>query len=432
MTVNTASPGSTDEPTDIDTTPVPEASARSMKKLQTSLLVMNMALYAVAGGVSSILLPLQIQHVDADGKSSSLGVILSIGALSAMVAQPIIGWLSDRARTRLGRRSPFILAGGFLAAGVLVGLGLGGTTAFLIGLGWALTQVTINVLKSPLQAIVADRVPRTHRGTTSTFIGVGTMAGSLGGTTIAAQLSGNLMFAFAGLGVFFAICAVLFVIANPEASNRDEPRAVSVSSQDRRAAFPLNPRRYPDFSFVFLGRFLLVLGYVWFSSYKLYVLQDFVGLTKEAAVALMPVIQIVSLAATLVAILIVGPLSDRLSRRRIFLVLSAIMLVFALLLPLLLPSVPGVLIATIFDGLGFGIYTALSIAVMTEVLPDQKAAAKDLGIMNMASTLAQTVSPLLAAAVIGGLANRYGTMLVVGAVSILLSAVAFSRVKGIR
>src|ERR1700744_2608765 len=48
---------------------------------------------------------------------STLGVILLIARLYDAVVDPTIGYWSDRTRSRLGRRKPWILAGGLIAGG---------------------------------------------------------------------------------------------------------------------------------------------------------------------------------------------------------------------------------------------------------------------------------------------------------------------------
>jgi MFS family permease len=44
-------------------------------------------------------------------------------------------------------------------------------------------------------------------------------------------------------------------------------------------------------------------------------------------------------------------------------------------------------------GLGFGLYTAVDLALVADVLPDPGSAAKDLGVMNIAVALPSSVAP---------------------------------------
>jgi len=56
-------------------------------------------------------------------------------------------------------------------------------------------------------------------------------------------------------------------------------------------------------------------------------------------------------------------------------------------------------------GTGAGIYFAVDYALTIEVLPDRSVAAKDLGVMNIAQALPQSVAPFLTGAVFLPLGN---------------------------
>ncbi len=48
-------------------------------------------------------------------------------------------------------------------------------------------------------------------------------------------------------------------------------------------------------------------------------------------------------------------------------------------------------------GIGFGAYTAVDFALITQVLPADEDRAKDLGVINIAAALPQVLAPALAA-----------------------------------
>lgn len=414
----------------------PAAGRRSRRpvhpgRLTWSFLAVNVAIYGVVTAVSAVLLPVQLQDLSDDLKSTTLGLILCVGAFAAMVTQPVVGWLSDRTPTRLGRRAPFVLAGGALAGGALLGLAVGGSTAVLLGLGWCLIQITLNVLKAPLQAVVADRVPFTERGMTSMFIGVGTMIGGIGGSVVAARLAHQVVLAYALLAALIFVAAVVFVFLNPDPNAASVPTDRGTTASERGELLSVRTHSR-SFWWLFAARFLFILGYAWYGSYTLYLLEDYVGLGEDAAIAVIPVLAAIGAVGTLASILLAGRLAHVIDRRRVFLVVSALLTGTGLALPAVLPTVTALYLAAVLLAAGFGVYAALSVAAMTEVLPNPDSAARDLGIMNMASALAQVFSPLMAAWAIGGVADNYGLVLGIGAVVTASSAVAFARVRGIR
>lgn len=58
-----------------------------------------------------ILLPLQLEHIDPHGKNDALSLVTGLGALVAVLADPLAGAWSDRTTSRFGHRRPWILGG---------------------------------------------------------------------------------------------------------------------------------------------------------------------------------------------------------------------------------------------------------------------------------------------------------------------------------
>jgi MFS family permease len=82
--------------------------------------------------------------------------------------------------------------------------------------------------------------------------------------------------------------------------------------------------------------------------------------------------------------------------------------------------------------LGFGVYTAVDLALVVDVLPDKDDAAKDLGVMNIAGALPFSVAPGIAPAILEFGNGRYGVLYAVAGVWAILGAVAILPVKGVR
>jgi len=107
--------------------------------------------------------------------------------ITGMIVQPIIGHYSDRTWNKLGRRKPYFLAGGVLAAIALVFMPNSSMLLFLpplmVGAGMLMIMdATFNVAMEPFRALVADNLPNAQRGlgfSVQTFlIGIGAVAGS--------------------------------------------------------------------------------------------------------------------------------------------------------------------------------------------------------------------------------------------------------------
>jgi MFS family permease len=289
-------------------------------------------------------------------------------------------------------------------------------------------QLAINCVISPLMALMPDRVPTPVRGLFSTLLGIGTMLGALGGQVLGASFASDIRMGYLVLPGLMIVMVTLFAVFAPDASSKDrvnEPFSLAVFLK----TFWVSPRRHPDFAWGFIGRLLLFTGYFAVTGYQLYLLQDYIGLGDEA-VAMVPVLGVVSLAGMVVTMSFSGPLSDRLGRRKVFVIAASLLMAGAMVVPLVMPTVTGMIIFTALNGLGFGCYMAVDGALMSEVLPSEGTFAKDLGVLNIAATLPQTVGPFVSGAIVvlGGYAALFPVGLVLG----VLGALAIIPIKSVR
>ncbi|HEY0503758.1 MAG TPA: MFS transporter [Lysobacter sp.] len=102
--------------------------------------------------------------------------------LTGLIVQPIVGYLSDRTWTRLGRRRPYFLVGAVLATLALFFMPDSPTLWIAAGLLWVL-DASINISMEPFRAFVGDQLPTSQRASgyamQSFFIGVGSVIASL-------------------------------------------------------------------------------------------------------------------------------------------------------------------------------------------------------------------------------------------------------------
>ena len=92
---------------------------------------------------ASVTLALRISQIDPDGKNVSYSIAAGVGTLVALIANPLFGRLSDRTRSRFGRRHPWIVVG---LAGTIVG-------AIIIGLSNSFPLATGDVTASPFARV---------------------------------------------------------------------------------------------------------------------------------------------------------------------------------------------------------------------------------------------------------------------------------------
>lgn len=360
----------------------------------TSVFFVLLALYAA---VLSVLLPNQIQAIDPANKASGLALVFAITSIFSTLTTPIAGALSDRTRTRIGRRTPWIVLGS-LAGGACLFAVSQMTQLWTITLFWVGATVALNSMQAALTTVVADRFAPNERGTASGFVGAGMTSGLTVGTIVAGLLAGTIAYAYWLFAAAIVVVCVAFVLINRE-PKVTAPMPPRFRPAEFLKSFWVSPREHPDFAWAFFGRFTIYMGYQGVITYMLYILQDYIGLSLADANKTIATLSTITFFALVFAAFTSGLLSDRIGRRKPIVFASSIVMGAALTVPLFLPSLQGMLIYAALIGIGYGAFMSVDMALMTQVLPkaDGEATGKDLGILTTAVNIPQILSPVLAA-----------------------------------
>lgn len=378
-----------------------------------------------------LLLPAQVESLrtSSDWVDSVLafGTISGIAGAFALVAYPLAGALSDRTTGRWGRRKPWILGGALTFAAALVLLGLQ-TTLLGVGVFWTLAIVGFCVLTAALTATISDQVPVAQRGVISGWVAAPQALGLVLGLVLVEALGlGTLVGYLAMAGIVLAL-AVPFLLIAPDAplARADRP---AFSARILLSGFWISPRKHPDFGWVMLGRILVNIGNALGTTLLLYFLMF--GLDRPDAEGDLLVLSLVYVVFLIAASLLLGRWSDRVGRRKPFVIVSALFQAVAAGLLALVPDFTVAVIAGALLGIGYGAFLSVDQALATQVLPNAATRGKDLGIMNIASTVPQAVAPLLGAWLVAAVAGFTGLFLI-AAVATVLGALAVIPVRGVR
>lgn len=240
-----------------------------------------LALYWVAIGylwqsLGTLILPDAVQQLVGNAaKGRALSVLEGIGTVVAIIWQPVAGTLSDRTRTRFGRRRPFIVAGTAGDVLFLAGLALSGAFWPLV-VFYTLLQLASNSAQGPYQGLAPDVVPPEQRGTASGYYGLANLVGTLGGTVVAGLIlaSAGRPAAIASIAVLllFAMLVTVLGVAEREAPPRDGT-GVGTPLEVVRATFTA-PLRYRDFMWLMGSRLLILMAVVGVQSFVLFYFTD--------------------------------------------------------------------------------------------------------------------------------------------------------------
>lgn len=374
-----------------------------------------------------VLLPLQIERIDAASKETSLAWVTAAAAVASILAAPVTGALSDRTTSRLGRRRPWIIGGALVAA---VALAVQSVQATVLGVAlcWVIAQAAQNTLFSGLSATVPDRVPVAQRGLVSAFLGLATPVGLVLGVLLVTQVVSGQTAGYLLLAGLLLVCTVPFALTtsdDPLPATEAEPFVL----KRFLAGFKIDLRKHPDFGWAAVSRLAIQLANSIATLYLLYFLRDDVKLDDPAGGVF--VLTVIYTAGILLTSVIAGKLSDRSGKRKVFVITSSCVIALAMLVLAVWHSWLAAMVAAGILGLGYGVYAAIDNALITQVLPVAKERAKDLGVINIANTASQAFAPLIAGAVIATVSSYTVLYLIAGAIA-LAGAVLVRPIKGVR
>ncbi|MER5748606.1 MFS transporter [Streptomyces sp. NPDC002088] len=368
--------------------------------------------------------------VGKDDVVATFGAVSSIGAIAALLANPVFGRISDRTTGRFGRRRPWLLLG---VVGLAVSLTILALVPNVIGiaLAWFTAQACANAAQAALLASVADQIPKAQRGRVSGLIGLMQQGSKLGAAYVAQWLIGSLVLMFVVPALAGILLLVPFLLLLPDKQLTERPPREGFRAVLK--TFWLSPRQYPDFAWAWGSRFLITMSLYLFMTYRLLYMEYELGLSVERAVAVLATAVTVYTITLALAGQAAGWLSDKVGRRKPFVIGSALIFGIGMAMLVQAGSVTGFYVAEVVLGLGFGIYIGVDLALVMDVLPGINDSAKNLGVLNMAQVIPQSLAPAVGAVLVGiGGGHNYDLLLGTAAAVAVVGAVMIFPIKKVR
>jgi MFS family permease len=397
------------------------------------------ALYAISytGGSLLFLAPLLVSLalkvndlVGIDAAPRNLALVTGVGSLLSIVANPLFGRLSDRTTARIGMRRPWMLTGVLVgAAGTLV-VAVAPSIPVVLA-GWCVCQVFFNATLAAQAAVLPDQVPAQQRGLVSGILGLSVPAASVAGTYLVQAFDYSTVLMFAVPCAVGGAAVLLFAWRLPDRRLTAVDRP-PWSLRELAATFYVSPRRNADLAWAFLSRFLLVMAYAFLVTFQAFFLLSQVGSSEEAVPRQVYLGTVVQSVALVVLAPVTGRLSDRVGRRKVFVMSAAVIYAASLFVIASSHSLDGYLVGMGIGGVGFGMYMAVDLALAVDVLTDPLTAAKDLGVLNIAGALPFTLAPAVAPALLAVGDGSYAVLYTVAGGFALLGAAAILPVRGVR
>lgn len=400
-----------------------------------ALAAVNFGIYLALLTPVLVSMAFKVQHITAtpEEATGNLGLILGVGALFALIANPLAGRLSDRTTSRWGMRRPWVLGGALVGLGAFVLIGVA-TSVWVVLVAWCLVQAAMNAALAAANATLPDQVPTAGRGKVSGIVGITTPLGILAGSFLVNFISDDFA-RFVVPAVIAAMLALLFVLVLKDRHLERKP-AQRFTIGQFFGSFVFNPAKHPDFGWTWLTKFLVMFGYAGIATFLPFYLTEKFALDEQAAISTILLTNVVSMAAMMISSPLGGFLSDRIGKRRPFVAVAGLVMVVGLVLLAFAPDVTTVIVAQGIIGFGAGSFFSVDLALATQVLPNPDDTAKDLGVLNIANALPQSIAPAIAPAIIAFGATTalggYTTYYLFGALVALAGAVLVYRIKGVK
>ncbi|WP_245633968.1 MFS transporter [Amycolatopsis jejuensis] len=293
--------------------------------------------------------------------------------------------MSDRTRSRWGRRAPWIFFGGLGTAGSLIMLGTSSSVAGLV-VGWFLMQALVNVGINVILATIPDRIPAHRHGLASTVQGLGLPVGAIIGVQVGAFFADSILTGYVVLAILLPIASLV------SAWLTRESRATATEVRERRRVLvelrqTFRSLKFRDYRWVFISRAVLYLGFAMVGSLNLYALQSYIelppGMTAAEGVAIGASLL---LPLTVVSTIIAGPLVDKFQHHRMFVLVAGLLAAVSTLITWVWPVWTANLIGGALGGFAMGLYLGVDLALATLVLPAAGDTGRDLGVFHIALT----------------------------------------------
>lgn len=353
--------------------------------------------------MNSLFLPALLQRLDAPHKIELVAFFSTCGMIVAALSNMVAGALSDKTKSRFGKRAPWIVGGAFVFMLAMIGASLSPNIPTLL-ISWMIGQSALNFIVAPMVAWL-DFAPKDGQATASSaYGGLGMALGNNGFNVVGAMFLGQFRLGFIIFGVFAFVGTLIAVLIVHEPSNLDDTTTTQkaekpkLSWHDIKTIFPgWSVGR--DYYLALMGKLFQGVGNFAITGYILYIMTDFLhrGSQTQSSIQLINVIMLVF---GIFMGFVAGPVSDKFKILKWPVGLSTIFLALGALALFFFRNEAGIIIYAFAAGIGMGMWNSLDNLLNLEVIPDPDRVAFFLGVYNLGNTITQAIAPVLAAAVI--------------------------------
>ena len=352
-----------------------------------------------------------------------VGLIMTFDNIAGITIQPYVGFLSDRTRTRFGRRMPYLMIGAPIAAVffALIPVFHVVARAFPLLMGATiLMNIAMAIFRTPTVALMPDITPSPLRSKANGIInfmgGLGTTAAFLGGAFLYRMNRGLPFYVGAAL-MLLATAVVVLVIREPQSHEQKQEEQPGVLSTVR----DLITSKEKSALFIFMAIFTWFIGYNAIETFWTTYGKEALGITESSAAAMLTFVS----GAFLLFALPAGFIATRFGRKRTILSGLVTMIVF-ILGGYFVTNLMYLRVMLILAGIAWALININSFPMVSDIAPSGKIGSYT-GLYYFFSMAAAITAPPLVGALMDWLGLR--TLFLFSPFFLLLAVLCMSRVK---
>lgn len=340
-----------------------------------------------------LLLPRRVEAVAPLGKIELLSWLLLIGAIVASIAHILAGHVSDRWLARHGRRRGLIAIGLVALIAAYVLLAMARSVPQLV-IAVIIFQAALNLMFAPLGALLADHVADAKKGLTAGLLNFALPLSALVVTALGmwSVRDGALPFLF--VAALVAVFVAPLLLSWPR-----DLALLSTSRENGDTQAQSSAGLVRNFALAFAARLLIQLGAAVMLGYLYFYVENIartgshfsLGSASEGVARLSLIATLTSLVAGLAG----GHLSDLIGRRRVPLILAAMLCAASLAGLAILDDWRLIVIAYSLFVAALTAFLSIDSAMVAQMLGGEPRRGAMLGLMNLTNTLPSIAAPAL-------------------------------------
>ncbi|MCZ9880593.1 MFS transporter [Arthrobacter sp. B2a2-09] len=373
----------------------------------------------------------------APGHEEVLGYATGIASGIIVLTAPLFGVWSDRTRSRLGRRRPFMIGGAIVGFAALLVIAVA-PNVVVVCAAWVFANLGWGSAISAIQNVQADRLPDSQRGKVSGLVGLASQIAPVLGVSIAYAMGRNILLIFVVPGLIGIAFLLFFLISGGEKDSRHlETRTEPITGRMLFGKYFFNARAYPDFAWNLLGRFVFFLGLYANTTFSTFFYAQRLNLPVGEVAGTVAIVGILGIIAASLGAIGAGFFSDKLRRRKLFTMFGAVLFAVGAVVEAFAHSFPSLVAGALLMNLAIAVFNAVDQAIVLTVLPNRTETGRYMAIVTFAQKIPSAIAPLVATLIItigsvGGEKNYTILYLMGGVLALIGGLIVLTKVKSVR